>query len=505
METVILICCIAIIALLIVILIKQFAGSQTHGSDEIKNALERLSETRESDNRMLLEQSSRQSESTANQIDRLGRGIRESQDRQQKASSETLTRIEEQMSGLRRENQQSLTDINKIVTEKMQSTLDEKLNTVIQTVVKNISELGKTLGDSQEKQRGATIESLDKQERSTAQKLEKLGEAFENIRKEINSTLLGISTSNSEAMEKLRAENRESLDKINSTVNEKLQKTLDDRISKSFETVNQRLKEVYEGLGEMKNVASGVNDLKSVLSNVKTRGTLGEIQLGAILEEILAPEQYGEQVQLEPGSAERVDFAVRLPGPNDDGIWLPIDSKFPGDTYAALQRAYESGDPEAVKAARKTLSDEIKRSAKSIKEKYIKVPQTTNFAIMFLPFEGLYAEVVNMGLIEILQREHKINIAGPSTMAAMLNSLRMGFATLAIQKKSGEVWEILKAAKTEFGKFEESLEKLQKKLRGADNDLDELIGRRTRAITRKLSSVESLESDEQAQKILEES
>lgn len=504
METVILICCIVIIALLIAVLIKQFAGSQSRASDEIKNALERISETRESDNRMLMEQSSRQSESTVNQIDRLGRDIRESQDRQQKASSDTLTKIEEQMNGLRRENQQSLTDINRIVTEKMQSTLDEKLNAVIQTVVKNISELGKSLGDSQEKQRGATIESLDKQERSTAQKLEKLSEAFELIRKEINSTLISIRTSNSEAMEKLQRENRESLDKINSTVNEKLQKTLDDRISKSFESVNLRLKEVYEGLGEMKNVASGVNDLKNVLSNVKTRGTLGEIQLGSILEEILAPEQYGEQVRLEPGDGERVDFAVRLPGPNDDGIWLPIDSKFPGDTYAALQRAYESGDGEAVKAARKTLSDEIKRCAKSIKEKYIKIPYTTNFAIMFLPFEGLYAEVVNMGLIEILQHEHKINIAGPSTMAAMLNSLRMGFQTLAIQKKSGEVWEILRAAKTEFEKFEANLEKLQKKLRGADSDLDELIGKRTRAISRKLASVENLDSDEEASRILEE-
>lgn len=483
MDIVILSCCAVIILLLIVILIKLLGTPRDRGSEEIRNALERLSEARESESRMIMEQSSLQSKSTVDQIDRLGRDIREAQDRQQKSSSDTLSKIEEQMGGLRRENQQSLTDINKIVTEKMQSTLDDKLNAVIRTVVKNISELGKALGDSQEKQRGATIESL-----------EKLSGEFEKIRKEINSTLLSIRNSNTEAMDKLRAENRESLDKINSTVNEKLQKTLDDRISKSFETVNLRLKEVYEGLGEMKSVASGVNDLKSVLSNVKTRGTLGEIQLGAILEEILAPEQYDGQVQLDPASTERVDFAVKLPGPTDEGIWLPIDSKFPGDTYAAVQEAYDTGDPEIIKAARKTLTDEIKRCAKSIKEKYIRVPYTTDFAIMFLPFEGLYAEVVNMGLIEILQREHKVNIAGPSTMAALLNSLRMGFATLAIQKKSGEVWEILKAAKTEFGKFEEGLDKLRKKLRGADSDLEDLIGTRTRAINRKLASVESLDA-----------
>lgn len=476
MDMVILICCCVIIVLLIAILIKLLGGSQSREAGEIKNELNHLSEN----NRMILEQSSRQNEAAVNQIDRLGQNIRE-----------TLSKTEEQMGGLRRENQQSLTDINKVVTEKMQSTLDEKLNGVSHTVVKNISELGKTLGDSQEKQRAATVESL-----------EKLREAFENIRREINSTLLNISKSNSEAMEKLRSENRESLDKINSTVNEKLQETLNDRIAKSFETVNQRLKEVYEGLGEMKTVASGVNDLKSVLSNVKTRGTLGEIQLGAILEEILAPEQYGSQVQVAPDSKERVDFAVKLPGSTDDSIWLPIDSKFPGDTYAALQKAYDSGDPEAVKAGRKVLAEEIRRCAKSIKDKYIKIPYTTNFAIMFLPFEGLYAEVVNMGLIEILQREHQVNIAGPSTMAAMLNSLRMGFKTLAIQKKSGEMSKILAAAKKEFATFENGLNQIHKKLEEADKSVDELLGKRTRAINRKLASIETLDSDEEASKTL---
>lgn len=493
METAILICCGIIILLLTVILIKQFGSSHGSTLNDIKNAVEQFSRSRESDNRMLMEQSSRQNEAAVNQIDRLGRYMREAQDRQQRSSADALTGIEEQMKGLRRENRDSLEKINGIVTEKMQSTLDERLNAVIRTVVNNMSELGKNLSDSQSKQEKSTVESL-----------EKLSVSFENIRREINSTLNGIRDSNAQSMEKLRRDNRESLDRINATVNEKLQKTLDDKISRSFEAVNQRLKEVYEGLGEMKNVAHGVNDLKNVLSNVKTRGTLGEIQLGAILEDILAAEQYGSQVQVDPNSGERVDYAVRLPGTDNGYVWLPIDSKFPGDTYAALLKSYESGDASAVRTARRALSDEIKSCAKSIREKYVRIPYTTNFAIMFLPFEGLYAEVVNMGMIETLQRDYQINITGPSTMAAMLNSLQMGFRTLAIQKKSGEVWKILEAAKKEFSSFSEVLEKTRSRLRQADEELEKLVGTRTNQINRKLSSVSALESDEESKRILED-
>jgi DNA recombination protein RmuC len=298
-------------------------------------------------------------------------------------------------------------------------------------------------------------------------------------------------------LEKIRTENSENLEKINGTVNEKLQKTLDDKISKSFEAVNKRLAEVYEGLGEMKNVASGVTDLKNVLSNVKTRGIMGEIQLGAILGEILAPEQYCEQIAVTPNGKERVDFAVKLPGAEDGNcVYLPIDSKFPGDCYANLLAAYESGDSAEIRNRRALLETEIKSCAKSIRDKYIAPPYTTDFAIMFLPFEGLYAEVVNMGLVEQLQNLFKINIAGPSTMAAMLNSLQMGFRTLAIQKKSGEVWKILEAAKKEFAAFESVLNKTRERLRQADDELDKLIGTRTRAINRRLKDVAVLESDD---------
>lgn len=504
MDIAVLICCAVIIVLLVVILIRQFKSTENSASNEIKNAIEQITKMRESDNRMLMEQSSIQSDAAIKQIDLLGRGIRDSQEQQHKSSTDALTKVEEQMNSLRRESQGSLDKINSIVTEKMQNILDEKLNRVNQTVVTNFSELTKTVSDNQEKQRITTVESLNKQEKSTADSLGKLSDEFKNIRTEINTALINMRDSNAQSMDKLRRDNQESLDKINSAVNEKLQKTLDDKISKSFETVNQRLKEVYEGLGEMKNVASGVNDLKNVLSNVKTRGTLGEIQLGAILEEILAPEQYSTQVKLDPNSIkdERVDFAVKLPGPNDEGVWLPIDSKFPGDTYAALLTSYESGDANAVKAARKTLADEIKRCAKSINEKYIKTPYTTNFAIMFLPFEGLYAEVVNMSLIESLQRDYQINITGPSTMAAMLNSLQMGFKTLAIQKKSGEVWKVLEAAKKEFANFADVLDKTRTRLRQADEELEKLVGTRTNQINRKLASVSVLENSEEAEKIL---
>jgi len=493
MNTIILICCVVIIVLLTVILIKQLKSVENDVSNEIKNAVEQMAQMRERDNRYLMDQSLIQSKATIEQIDLLGRGIRESQEQQHYSSKEAITKVEEQMSSLRRENQGSLDKINSVVTEKMQNILDERLSQVNKTVVSNIVELTKNVSDNQKKQSDATVESLGK-----------LSEEFKNIRTEINAALINIRDSNAQSMEKLRHDNQECLDKINNTVNEKLQKTLDDKISKSFETVNQRLKEVYEGLGEMKNVASGVNDLKNVLSNVKTRGTLGEIQLGAILEEILAPEQYSTQVKLDPSNSkdERVDFAVKLPGPNDEGIWLPIDSKFPGDTYAALMTSYESGDANAVKDARKILSDEIKRCAKSINEKYIKTPYTTNFAIMFLPFEGLYAEVVNMGLIENLQRDYQINITGPSTMAAMLNSLQMGFKTLAIQKKSGEVWKILEAAKKEFTNFANVLEKTRTRLRQADEELEKLVGTRTNQINRKLALVSALENSEEADKIL---
>ncbi len=309
--------------------------------------------------------------------------------------------------------------------------------------------------------------------------------AMENTRKSIRDGMVEIRTENSHQLEEMRK-----------TVDEKLQKTLNERISESFKAVNERLEQVHQGLGEMQSLASGVGDLKKVLSNVKTRGILGEIQLGAILEEILAPEQYETNAVTKVGSTNRVEYAVKMPGSGGETVYLPIDAKFPADAYTQLMDAYETADPVAVEAAGKVLETRIRQFAKDIRDKYIDPPNTTEFAIMFLPFEGLYAEVVRRGMVETLQRDYHVNIAGPTTMAAILNSLQMGFRTLAIQKRSGEVWKVLGAVKTEFDKFGSVIAAAQSRLEQANNELDKLVGVRTRQIQRKLSSVATLTEQE---------
>lgn len=309
--------------------------------------------------------------------------------------------------------------------------------------------------------------------RSNEQKLE-------NIRRSVESRLNYIQEDNNKNLEEMRK-----------TVDERLQQSIEEKMNRSFSLVNERLEQVYKGLGEMQSLAVGVGDLKKVLSNVKTRGILGEIQLSAILSEILSPEQYEENVATKKGSKNVVEFAVKLPSDDDKFIYLPIDSKFPGDTYAALRDAIDEGDKIKIDLAAKALITRIKSEAKDIHDKYIDPPYTTEFAIMFLPFEGLYSEAVNRGLVEILQRDYKVNIAGPSTMAALLNSLQMGFKTLAVQKRSAEVWEILGAVKQEFDKFGDVLEATQQRLDQANKELDKLVGVRTRQIQRKLKDVQT--------------
>lgn len=311
-------------------------------------------------------------------------------------------------------------------------------------------------------------------------------QSLENIRRSVD-----------EKLESIRRENLRQLDEMRQTVDEKLQKTLEEKMNKSFSLVNERLEQVYKGLGEMQTLAVGVGDLKKVLSNVKTRGILGEIQLGAILSEILSKEQYEENIATKKGSKNVVEFAIKLPADGAGTVYLPIDSKFPGDTYSALREAVESGDRQRIESAQKALVQRIKGEAKDIHDKYIDPPNTTEFAIMFLPFEGLYSEVVNMGLVEVLQREYKVNIAGPSTMAALLNSLQMGFKTLAVQKRSAEVWKILGGVKTEFDKFNDVLVMTQQRLDQANKELDKLVGVRTRQIQRQLKDVESVNLSEQ--------
>lgn len=342
-----------------------------------------------------------------------------------------------------------------------------------------LSEAQKSSAELQDKRLGEISERFKQFSLENEQKLE-------NIRATIENRLRAISENNEKQLDKMRA-----------TVDEKLQKTLDERISQSFKLVSERLEQVYKGLGEMQTLAVGVGDLKKVLSNVKTRGILGEIQLGAILEEILSPEQYKTNIVTKSGR-DAVEFAVCLPGTDDTEVYLPVDSKFPADMYSNLVDAYDTGDAAQISTAASALERSIKQSAKMIHDKYINPPKTTDFAIMFLPFEGLYAEVVRRGLVEVLQRDYKINIAGPTTMASLLNSLQMGFKTLAIQKHSGEVWNVLGAVKTEFDKFGDVLVQTQTRLEQANRELDKLVGVRTRKIQNTLKKITSMSETEAA-------
>jgi DNA recombination protein RmuC len=296
------------------------------------------------------------------------------------------------------------------------------------------------------------------------------------------------------------------LEKMRETVDEKLHKTLEDRLGQSFKLVSERLEAVQKGLGEMQTLANGVGDLKKVLNNVKTRGVLGEYQLGNILEQILAPEQYEANVKTKKDSNDLVEFAIKLPGKDDDGaqVYLPVDAKFPQDDYVRLQEAFDSGDVAGIDVATKSLMNSIKKFAKDIHEKYVDPPHTTDISILFLPVEGLYAEVVrHPQMVSDLQRDYKVIITGPSTLAAILNSFAMGFRTLAIQKRSSEVWKVLRAVKTEFSKFGGVLEKAQKKLNEANKELDNLVGTRTKMMLSKLKRVEELPGPE-ANTLLEE-
>lgn len=350
-------------------------------------------------------------------------------------------------------------------------------------VSEKISMLDKNLSDKQENLQKSVTYSLAHQE-----------ERFKTFSVENEQKLDNIRSTVEKRLGSLQEENSKKLDEMRMVVDEKLQKTLDERMTQSIKLVNDRLEQVYKGLGEMQTLATGVGDLKKVLTNVKSRGILGEIQLGSILSEILAPEQYDENVEIKKGSGKRVEFAIKLPADDDKTVYLPIDSKFPGDSYTRLVEAYDNGSKEEIETAVKTLITTVKNEAKDINQKYICPPDSTDFGILFVPFEGLYAELVNRGMVEELQRSFKVNLAGPSTMAALLNSLQMGFKTLAIQKRSSEVWDVLGAVKTEFGKFEDVITKAQNSLNQASKQLDDLVGVRTRAINRKLKSVTTLET-----------
>ena len=389
---------------------------------------------------------------------------------------------------------------NRALREEVSANIQSSVNSLgnmLNMAQKNSGDAQSRRIDDMSTQINAKLSDMDKflsqkQAASSAavnEQLKVLENRFKTLEANNELKLEAIRSTMTKHLTSIQDENSKKLDAIQTTVNEKLES----KMNESFKLVSERLEQVYKGLGEMQTIASGDKKKKKVLSNVKNRGIIGEIQLGAILEEILSPEQYDREVATVPRSSNHVEFAVKLPG-NGDGsfVYLPIDSKFPGDTFAALQDAYDSGSPEAVADAKKQLAAVIKKCAKDIRDKYVSPPYTTNFGIMFLPFEGLYAEVVNSGLLETLRRDYNVTVTGPSTMAAMLNSLQMGFQTLAIQKKSSQVWEILGSVKTEFQTFAKVLEETQKHIKKVDDDLEKLVGVRTRQINRKLSSIEAI-------------
>ena len=368
----------------------------------------------------------------------------------------------------------------------------QRLAALTDSTGQGLQTLAQRLAEDARRSREELALALNRFGEQQQQRLGALGAEHEKRMGEVRGTLEG-------QLKTLREDNAAQLEKMRATVDEKLQSTLETRLGQSFRLVSERLEQVQRGLGEMQSLATGVGDLKRVLGNVKTRGILGEVQLGALLDQLLTPEQYRSNHATVPGSNERVEFALRMPGADaEHPVWLPIDAKFPREDYERLLDAQERADAEAAGLAAQALERRVREEAKTIREKYVAPPHTTDFAILFLPTEGLYAEVLRRpGLFEALQREHRVTVAGPTTLTAILNALQMGFRTLAIEKRSSEVWQLLGAVKSEFGKFGDVLDKVKKKLDEAGKHI-EATGVRTRAITRRLRDVESLPEQEAA-------
>ena len=359
--------------------------------------------------------------------------------------------------------------------------ISESFNNLKVDVIKEINDdfksVNKLLGDNDEKSNKLVRELLESLERKYTEKLDKIDDNIKN------------------SLETIRKDNSDKLEKIKEVVDEKLKKTLEDRLNQSFKNVFDQINGLNKTMGDINRLAADVGSLKNVLANVKTKGIVGEVILGNLIKELLTNNQYDENVATKKGSKERVEFAIKLPGTDDEEIYLPIDSKFPTESYQRLLNAIDASDKDEISNQRKALRRSILDFANDISSKYIDEPNTTGFAIMFLPIEGLYAEVINQGLFEEVQRDYKVVITGPSTFSALLNALQMGFKTLTIQKKSAEVFKLLGAVKTEFSKFAEALQKTQQKVNEASNNLEDLVGRRTRAMQRRLVNIEGLPDD----------
>ncbi len=372
-------------------------------------------------------------------------------------------------------------------------------NEQLGAVVRQLQSLQKGLADSLAQQ----VAALNQGNTQALQALQQqLGDRFEALRASSEQRQAELRATVEQRLRELQADNERKLEQMRQTVDEKLHATLEQRLGESFRQVAERLEQVHSGLGEMRKLAQGVGDLQRVFSNVKSRGMYGEIQLAGLLDQVFTPEQYGANVETVPGSGARVEYAIRLPGDGEGPLWLPIDAKFPREDYERLLQAQEAADKAGAEAAAKALELRLREEARSIRSKYVAAPHTTDFAILFLPTEGLYAEALRRpGLVEALQREQRVMLAGPTTLLALLNSLQMGFRTLALQQRSTEVWKVLGAVKTEFGKFGEALARVRKKLDEAGNTLG-AAETRTRAMGRQLKAVEALPA-EQARSLLD--
>ena len=423
--------------------------------------------------------------------------------------------------------------ISKLVAEKnsaLMSNLDAKVaeltksqgelvkgqNSFVESLLKTISEneakITKTFNEfatqsleGANKQKDILVEKISSEMKSFNETVSNtitsfnasIKEKLDEFKNNNNESIKALSETVNKNLESIRKDNGEKLEKINQSVNEKLQQTLEEKLKDSFKSVVEGIGDVNKAVGEIKGLATDVGSLKNVLTNVKTKGIMGEVILGNILKEFLTAGQFDENVATKRGSSERVEFAIKLPGRNDDTIYLPVDSKFPYEPYSVI---HESSDVDAINEARKNLRSNLLKYAKDVSEKYIDVPNTTDFAVIFLPLEGLYLEALNMGLFEEIQAKYKVNLTGPTTFTAFINSLNMGFRSLMIEKKSADVFKLLGAVKTEFAKFADALEKTQKKVNAAADELDDLVGKRTRMMNSKLKNVDAL--DEQTSALL---
>jgi DNA recombination protein RmuC len=474
---------VAVVALLVLQVVT--ISRQSRGATELRARVEAIGQLADRQERDLRDELARARIETA-EAARAARGeLGEAMDRFGHAVRDQITQIatvqSSQIDGFA-QSLTALTRTNEVRLEGVRATVDDRLRLAQQ--------------DAREG-REESVGALRRFGESLAQQLGALTQANEARLKELRDTVEG-------RLEKIQQDNAQKLEQMRQTVDEKLHATLEQRLGESFKLVSERLEQVHKGLGEMQSLAVGVGDLKRVLTNVKTRGTWGEVQLGSLLEQVLTPDQYAQNVATIPGSRERVEFAIRLPGRDDEGstVWLPVDAKFPLEDYQRLQDAQERADHDEIESAGKALEVRLREEARTIREKYVAPPHTTDFGLLYLPTEGLYAEVLRRpGLVEALQRDHRVSIAGPTTLLAMLNSLQMGFRTLAIEKRSSEVWALLGAVKVEFGKFGEVLARTRQQLQSVTNSIV-AAETRTRQMERKLKDVEAL-PDRQARNLID--